>query len=268
MMDLSFDGKVAVVTGGSSGIGLGVAKRLAAEGAEVLICARRAEVLAAAAEGIRADTGKTVATVSTDVARPDQIDALRDEVITRFGRVDVLINNAGTGTYKPFLEVTDDELIDGMALNFFSQFRVSQRLVPLMRDGSGGSIVNVSGCSGLMVLEPPFFSTCTGPAKAAEIRFTKALAAEVGAWNIRVNCVAPNFVVTPERFERWRTTINKNPDAQAEDLQSEWGARIALPGKRWCTIEEAVNTILFVASSAASYMTGSVIVVDGGYDRG
>jgi NAD(P)-dependent dehydrogenase (short-subunit alcohol dehydrogenase family) len=266
-MDLGLAGKVAVVTGGSSGIGLGVAQALAAEGADVLICARREPVLAAAAQKIKQATGKTVATASIDVTSPQAIDRLRDIVAERYGRIDVLINNAGTGTYKPFLEVTDDELVDGMALNFFAQFRVTQRFVPMMQRARSGSIVNISGCSGLMVLDPPFLSTCTGPAKAAEIRFTKALAAEVGAFGIRVNCIAPHFVVAPERFERWRRTMGADPAATAEDIQQQWGARIALPGKRWCTIEEVTKAILFVASPAASYMTGSVMVIDGGYGR-
>lgn len=266
-MDLGLSGKTAVITGGSSGIGLGVAERMAAEGVEVLICARRQDVLDEAVQQIKEKTGKTVAAISVDVTKPKEIDLLRDAAVKQLGKVDILINNAGTGTYKPFLEVTDDELIDGMQLNFFAQFRVSQRFVPIMQQAKSGSIVNISGCSGLMVLDPPFLSTCTGPAKAAEIRFTKALAAEVGPSGVRVNCVVPNFVITPERFERWRQAMGGGMNS-AEQIQETWGARITIPGKRWCTIEEVTNTILFVASPAASYMHGSVMIVDGGYDRG
>ncbi len=266
-MDLGLSGKVAVITGGSSGIGLGVAERMAAEGAEVLICARRDDVLKDAVAQVADRTGKTIAAVSIDVTKPADLDRLRDEVLRRYGRIDILINNAGTGTYKPFLDVTDDELIEGMQLNFFAQFRVAQRFVPIMQKAKSGSIVNISGCSGLMVLDPPFLSTCTGPAKAAEIRFTKALAAEVGPSGIRVNCIVPNFVVTPERFERWRNTMGGGSNASTEEIQEKWGARITLPGKRWCTIEEVTNTILFVASPASSYTHGSIIVVDGGYGR-
>lgn len=265
-MDLGLSGKVAVITGGSSGIGLGVAERMAAEGAEVVICARREDVLKGAIAQVAERTGKTIAGLSIDVTQPAEVDRLRDEVLRLHGRVDILINNAGTGIYKPFLDVTEDDLIGGMQLNFFAQFRVAQRFVPIMQKAQSGSIVNISGCSGLMVLDPPFLSTCTGPAKAAEIRFTKALAAEVGPSGIRVNCIVPNFVVAPERFERWRNSMGGGSRTSSE-IQEEWGARITLPGKRWCTIDEIASTILFVASPASSYTHGSVIVVDGGYGR-
>jgi 3-oxoacyl-[acyl-carrier protein] reductase len=200
------------------------------------------------------------------VTGPFEVDALRDAMLDRFGRIDVLVNNAGTGIYKPFLEVTEDDLVNGMALNFFAQFRVSQRVVPVMVRQGGGAIVNVAGCSGLQVLEPPFFSTCTGPAKAAEIRFTKALAAEVGRHGIRVNCVAPNFVVVPERAQAWLDKMNPQ-GLPHEELKAQWAARVALPGKRWCTVEEVASTVLFAASSAAGYTTGEVFVVDGGFGR-
>jgi 3-oxoacyl-[acyl-carrier protein] reductase len=267
-MDLGLKDKVVLITGGSSGIGLGVAQQFAADGAKIFICARRAEPLKVAEETIRSAGAKDVASAQADVTSPKDLDRLVDAVTKRFGRIDILINNAGTGIYKPFLDVTDDDLVRGMEVNFFAQFRLAQRVVPIMQRQNEGSIVNVSGCSGLMVLEPPFFSTCTGPAKAAEIRFTKSLAAEVGKFNIRVNCIAPNYVVTPERFEMWKRTIGANEGLDDVALQQKWGARIALPDHRWCTIEEAAKTIVFVASPAASYMTGSVVIVDGGFDRG
>lgn len=265
-MDLQLRNKVVVITGGSSGIGLGAARRFADEGARLFLCARRAEALERAAQDIARETGTQVAWASADVTRPAEVDALRDAVVARYGRVDVLVNNAGTGIYKPFLEVTEEDLARGMEMNFFAQFRVSQRFVPLMMDQGGGVIVNVAGCSGLQVLEPPFFSTCTGPAKAAEVRFTKALAAELGGHNIRVNCVAPNFVDVPERFSQWRNQMG--PDAPSDQaLRYEWASRVVLPGRRWSTVDEVASTILFAASSASSYTTGEVFVVDGGFAR-
>lgn len=168
-MNLQLQDKVVVVTGGSSGIGFAAARLFAQEGARLFLCARREQPLREAAERIRAESGAAVAHATADVTRPADVDALRDAVLREYGRADVLVNNAGTGIYKPFLEVTEEDLTSGMALNFFAQFRVSQRFVPVMMKQGGGAIVNVAGCSGLQVLEPPFFSTCTGPAKAAEI---------------------------------------------------------------------------------------------------
>jgi 3-oxoacyl-[acyl-carrier protein] reductase len=265
-MNLQLAGQAVVVTGGSSGIGYAVAHQFAQEGARLFLCARREGPLREAAERIRAETGAEVAHLAADVTRPADVDALRDAMLARYGRADVLVNNAGTGIYKPFLEVTEDDLTSGMALNFFAQFRVSQRFVPAMMKQGGGAIVNVAGCSGLQVLDPPFFSTCTGPAKAAEIRFTKALAAEVGPYNIRVNCVAPNFVEVPERAQKWADAMNPEGLA-ADELKRRWAQRVVLPGKRWCSVEEAAATVVFAASPAAGYTTGEVFVVDGGFAR-
>src|SRR5690606_31237448 len=219
-------------TGGSSGIGLGAARRFAAEGARLFLCARGADALEQAARDIARDTGAEVAHASADVTRPEAVDALRDAVAARYGRVDVLINNAGTGIYKPFLEVTEDDLVSGMALNFFAQFRVSQPFVPMMIDQGGGAIVNVAGCSGLQVLEPPFPSAGHGPAKAAGVRLTKALAAELGQSNIRVNCAAPNVVDAPERVDKWQARMGAGAPS-GEPLKYQWAARVALPQRRW-----------------------------------
>ena len=127
--------------------------------------------------------------------------------------------------------------------------------------------MNIAGSSGVMLLDPPFNSTCTAPAKAAEIRFTKALALELGQFNIRVNCVAPSLVVVPERINEWRQAMGGGHLGDQE-LREKWGARIVLPEHRWCTTDEAARVIVFVASPAASYMTGSVSIVDGGMNRG
>jgi 3-oxoacyl-[acyl-carrier protein] reductase len=265
-MNLQLKDKVVVITGGSSGIGLGTAMRFAEEGARLFLCARREDVLRDAADSIAKATGAQVAFRACDVTLRTEVEAFRDAVLQRFGRVDVLVNNAGTGIYKPFLEVTEEDLVSGMSLNFFAQFRVSQCFVPAMIQQGGGAIVNVAGCSGLQVLEPPFFSTCTGPAKAAEIRFTKALAAELGRHNIRVNCVAPNLVDVPERAQKWADQMNPGK-LSPQELKSEWAARVVLPGRRWGTVEEVANTIAFAASPAAGYTTGEVFVLDGGFAR-
>ena len=133
---------------------------------KVLICARRESALAEAARDIMQTTQATVETQSLDVTKLDEIETIPHVVKDKLGHVDILINNAGTGTYKPFLEVTDEELVDGMAINFFAQFRICQRIVPMMIAQGGGRIVNISGQTGIMTLNPPFLSSCTGPACA------------------------------------------------------------------------------------------------------
>jgi len=266
-MTLQLKDKVVVITGGSSGIGLGIAHRFATEGAKLLLCARGEDALASAAHSIAKETGAEVHWVSADVKIPEQVDRLRDALVEKYGTIDVLINNAGTGIYKPFLEVTEEDLERGMSLNFIAQFRVTQRFVPLMIKQGKGSIVNIAGCSGMQVLDPPFFSTCSGPAKAAEIRFTKALAAEIGVHGIRVNCVAPNFTEVPERTDKWLAQMSEGTSLSAEETKRRWANRVVLPGKPWASIENVADTVAFAASPLAGYTTGQVFVIDGGFGR-
>ena len=268
-MKLGLEGKTAVVTGGSKGIGLETARLLAEEGAKVLVCARRESALAEAREDIEATTGVRIETMSLDVTDLAQIAGLPDAARERLGRVDILVNNAGTGTYKPFLEVTDQELQDGMAINFFAQFRICQRIVPMMIEQNGGSIVNVAGETGIMVTMPPFLSSCTGPAKSPEIRFSKILANEFAPHNIRVNCVVPGFVNTPERFAKWERELAKR-DLSPEEAERErrlWSANNAMRNTRWGTPEELANLIVFALSDRASFVNGAVLVADNAMDK-
>jgi len=161
-MELGLAGKTALVTGGSKGIGLETARALAREGVKVLICARRETALADAARDIMQTTQTKIETHSLDVTKVEQIEKIPRIVGEKLGRIDILVNNAGTGTYKPFLDVTDAELVEGMAINFFAQFRICQRIVPLMIAQGGGRIVNVSGQTGIMTLNPPFLSRARG----------------------------------------------------------------------------------------------------------
>jgi 3-oxoacyl-[acyl-carrier protein] reductase len=268
-MDLQLKDKVVVVTGGSAGIGLEAARLFAAEGARVLICARREEKLAAAAEDIARTTGAKVNTLAVDVTSVADLDRLVAHVTSSFGRIDVLVNNAGTGTYKPFLEVTDDELVYGMAINFFAQFRLTQRFAPMMIDQHYGVVINVAGETGIKVMPPPFRSSCTGPAKSAEIRLSKVLATELGEHNIRVNCVIPGLVYTEDRFDKWEREMAKTEldEEAAKATRKEWGRNIARPNHEWGTAEELANLIVFAASDRASFVNGAVLVADGAEDK-
>ena len=268
-MRLGLQRKTAVVTGGSRGIGLETVRLLAEEGVKVLVCARRESALAEAREDIEKTTGVKVETFSLDVTDIDQIEQLPKVAKERLGRVDILVNNAGTGTYKPFLEVTDEELLHGMAINFFAQFRICQRIVPIMVAQNGGSIVNVAGETGIMVTMPPFLSSCTGPAKSAEIRFSKILANEFGPNNIRVNCVVPGFVNTPERFAKWERELakrNLGPE-EAEEERRLWSTNNSMRNTRWGTPEELANLIVFALSDRASFVNGAVLVADNAMDK-
>lgn len=269
-MDLGLTGKNAFVTGGSKGIGLETARALAREGANVWIAARRPSALAEAAEDIEKSTGRAVRTLRFDVTSLDDIGRLPGFVRGEMGgRIDLLVNNAGTGIYKPFLEVTDEELLHGMAINFFAQFRICQRIVPLMKDQGGGAIVNVSGATGIRVTSAPMLSSCTGPAKSAEIRFSKVLASELAPFRIRVNCVVPGYVYTPERYGLWERTIVKREldDEEAETERLKWTANQGMLDTRWAEPQELADLIVYALSERASYVNGAVLVADNAMDK-
>ncbi len=269
-MELGLAGKTALVTGGSKGIGLETARALAREGVKVLICARREQALAEAARDVMQTTQAKIETHSLDVTKVEQIETLPRVIGAKLGRIDILVNNAGNGTYKPFLDVTDDELVEGMGINFFAQFRICQRIVPMMiAQGGGGRIVNVSGETGIMTLNAPFLSSCTGPAKAAEIRFSKVLASELAPHNIRVNCVIPGFINTPERFAKWeREMVKRNLSAEdAARERTRWSTNQGMGDTRWGTPEEIANLIVFAVSDAASYVNGAGLIADNAMDK-
>ncbi len=252
-MELGLKDRLVCITGGSRGIGLETARAFAAEGAEVLICARRPEALAEAAAAIRETTGRTVDTLAVDVTSLGDIERMIEEIRSRHGRLDVLVNNAGTGIYKPFLEITDEELLYAMAINFFAQFRITQRAVPLLRQGRGASVVNVSGRTALRGNFPPG-SSASGPAKAAEVRFSTDLSTELAGEGIRVNCVIPGVVKSEDRLRLWESQASSAAErASLESLAGGWG-----------TPQEVAEVILFLASDRARYVNGAALVVDGG----
>ena len=147
-----------------------------------------------------------------------------------------------------------------MAINFFAQFRLSQRLVPMMIEAGGGTIINVAGRTAYQTANPPG-STCTGPAKAAELRFTSDLADELRPHKIRVNCIVPGVVITPDRFEKWeREAAGNNYDEAIALARRE---KIISTSGPWGDSEEVADTIVYLASSRSSYINGVSLLVDG-----
>ena len=264
-MDLELSDKVVLITGASKGIGFAIAAGFAEHGARVVICARSQEGLQQAADSILKSTGQKLDAHVADVTQLADIDALIDHIKKTYGRLDVLVNNAGMGTYKSFLDVTDEELVSGMAINFFAQFRITQRAVPLLKVSGAATVVNISGRSGLRGTYPPG-SSCTGPAKAAEIRFSIDLAAELAEFGIRVNCVVPGIVETPERFTLWERTVLKAEldDDSAAKLRKEVEKVSMAGGRKWGQPQEIADVVLFLASGRSSYVNGAALTVDGG----
>jgi 3-oxoacyl-[acyl-carrier protein] reductase len=264
-MELGLSGKVVCITGGSRGIGFATARTFAQEGAKVIICARNQDRIDSAVSRIRQEVKANIDGIAVDVTRPDQIDRLIAYIADRHGRLDVLVNNAGTGIYKAFADVTEDELASGMAINFFAQFRVTQRALPLLQKADDGTVINVSGRTALRGNFPPG-SSCTGPAKAAEVRFSIDLATELAETGIRVNCVVPGVVETEDRFSLWEgEALSSGLDARAADRVRRNLETTSVPSKGgWGKPEQIADVIAFLASSRAAYVNGVALTVDGG----
>jgi len=252
-VNLELEGKVAVVTGATAGIGLAAASKFVEEGAKVAICARNADKLAATVELLRAKGGDVFG-LATDITRPEEIERFFAAVAERFGRIDILVNNAGTSMRGSFLKVGDRDWEADLELKLYGAIRCSRLAVPHMKKQGGGRIVNISTIGGK---QPAATSMPTSVSRAAGLALTKALSREFAADNILVNAVCIGKIKAGQH-ERAAASKGRDPD----DLYREFAQGIPLG--RVGEAEEAANVIVFLASGAASYVTGSSVNLDGG----
>ena len=258
-MDLGLTGKVAVVTGGSEGIGKAGALAMKADGAKVVICARRIEALEAAAEDIREATGADVIAVGADVSRPDQVQGLFDKTIAAHGRIDILVNNAGTSAAGYFEEVSDQSWQSDLDLKLFGAIRCSRLAISHMRAQGGGRIINITNLGGKA---PGSRSVPTSVSRAAGIALTKALSKDYAPDNILVNTICIGLIKSGQNDRRWEGQRSNNPDLTLDQWYTDLGRRVPLG--RVGEGKEAGNLIAFLASERASYITGVAINLDGG----
>ena len=257
-MDLGLSKKLAVITGGSVGIGLAVAEGLAAEGADVVIAARGVERVQAEAARIRERFGVRTLGVACDVGTPAGTAALIAEV-EGFGGADILVNNAGTGSNETIMEAPDDKWQGYWDLHVMAAVRLARGLVPGMRARGGGVILhNASICAA----QPLWYEPIYNVTKAALMMFSKTLATEVVGDNIRVNCINPGLVLTPD----WIKTAKQLTADTGGDWQGylDGVAREHAPINRFATPEELANFFVFMCSERASYCTSATYFVDGG----
>ncbi|MGB3284829.1 SDR family NAD(P)-dependent oxidoreductase [Mycolicibacter algericus] len=241
------DGRVAVVTGASSGLGVHFARAFAEAGADVVLAARRVEKLAAAAELVAA-TGRTALPVTTDIADPDAATNMVEAAMERFGRVDVLINNAGVGTAHPATRETPEQFREVIDINLNGAYWAAQACGRVMQPGS--SIVNISSVLGLTTAGLP--QAAYAASKAGLIGLTRDLAQQWGSRKgIRVNAIAPGFFQT-EMTDQYRP-----------GYLDSISHRIVLG--RMGDPEELAATVLWLASEAGGYVTGQTLAVDGGF---
>jgi NAD(P)-dependent dehydrogenase (short-subunit alcohol dehydrogenase family) len=259
IVELGLQGKVAVVTGGSDGIGKAAAAALAAEGAHVVICARRADVLQEAANEIMAATGGKVVPVVADVTQPEQVKQLFEQTISRFGRVDILVNNAGTSSAHPFEAAMTEIWEADIQLKLMGAIHCIQAAIPHMKAQRSGRIINITTPGGKA---PGARSVPTSVTRAAGIALTKALSKEYAADNILVNTVCVGLLKSGQHRRRWERARANNANLTLEAFYEEMGKNVPLG--RVGEAREVGDVICFLASERASYITGASINIDGG----
>ncbi len=246
--DFSLKGKVALVTGGSRGIGKAIAVGLAKAGADVALASRKLPDLEQVAQEIK-EVGRKSLVVATHVARLDEINNLISKVKGEFGKIDILVNNAGTNpTMDTAMDLEERAWDSVMNLNLKGLFFISQAVARVMKENGGGKIINIASDQGITPSILPVYSI----SKAGVIMETKVMANEWAKYNIRVNCIAPGLTKT-----RFSEALWGNPDI----LQS---AMMRTPMKRIAEPEEIVGAAIYFASDASSYVTGQVLAIDGG----
>ncbi len=242
------EGKVAIVTGGSRGIGEAIARAFVTEGAKVVVASRKLEGLSAVADSL----GPSAAAIAAHTGKEDDCRALVAQTIERFGRVDVLVNNAATNPYfGPLIDTPDAAIDKTFEVNVRGYLYGARALVRHARERKGpASIVNIASVAGLRAAP---MQGIYGATKAAVISKTQTLAFELGGSNIRVNAIAPGWIATDiSRHGR------ENPEFNAKLM-------MRLPNKRWADADELAGTAVFLASPAAGLINGVTIPVDGGY---
>jgi NAD(P)-dependent dehydrogenase (short-subunit alcohol dehydrogenase family) len=260
-MDLGLTDKVAVVTGGSVGIGLGVARAFAREGAHVVIAARGADRVVAEAGRIAAGHGVRALGVPCDVATAagcaDLIRAVAD-----FGGADILVNNAGTGSNETILDAPDDKWQHYWDLHVMAAVRLSRGLAPMMAARGGGAILNNAS---ICAVQPLWYEPIYNVTKAALLMLSKNLATELIGQGIRVNAVNPGLIQTPD----WEKTARELSAPTGGDWQGylQSVADEHAPIKRFGTVAELADFFVFLCSDRASYSVGSTYHVDGGMLR-
>ncbi len=251
MMGANFDltGKVALITGGSRGIGLAIAAAYAAAGARVVVAGRKQETVDEAAESIRRGGGEALG-VAAHTGDGAAVATLVERAIDYFGGIDILVNNAATNPhFGPFLTAEDSHWDKILDVNVKGYFRVAKACVPAMRARGGGKIINIASVAGL---EPQPLMGVYCVSKAAVLMMTEVLAAEVAADNIQVNAIAPGFVKTKFSQVLWSTS----------DIHDKLVN--AVPQRRMAEPAEIAGIAVYLASAASSFTTGATFVVDGG----
>jgi NAD(P)-dependent dehydrogenase (short-subunit alcohol dehydrogenase family) len=252
MMDYGYKltGKKALVTGGSRGIGYGIAEALCSEGVEVAIAARHFEAASEAAKKLESEHNVRTLAVRMDVRSEDSVPEAFEKIEKKFGYIDIAVNNAGIASNVDFLSMQDSDWDNVFETNLKGVFRCCRCEIPLMKE-NGGSIVNTGSISGVIV-NTPQLQAHYNTSKAGLIMLSKSLAFEFAQSNIRVNVVSPGYTLT-----------EMNRREEILDMIDTW--KKLVPMQRLAEVREIAGPVLFLVSDLATYITGQNLVVDGGY---
>lgn len=256
-MDLGISGKIALITGGSKGIGLASATRLAEEGCNVGLVARTEAPLEKAAADIAAATGVKTFYTTADMGVSEEVDRSADEVRSALGEIDILVTCAGSSPGGLVEDLTDDQWFSSLNLKFMGYVRAVRAVLPAMRERGAGSVVMVVGNDGL---KPSYWETTAGVANAADINFASSMAEQYGRHGIRVNTINPGPVNTDrwDGLERAFARDKGVEQARAHDLAIQ-----SIPFGRIAEPDEVADLVAFLASDRATFINGAHIPIDG-----
>lgn len=257
-MDLGLKGKVALVTGGTRGLGRAMAEALLEESVHVVICARGAQKVMAVGLELTGVAGKRAATASgitADVSKAEDCESMVAEIVRRFGGIDILVNNAGSARPGPLAELPESAWQEQFDLNLFAPVRLARLCAPYMEQRGGGSIINIGSIYGRESGGPLTYNA----SKAALHSFTKMLAREFAPKNIRVNTIAPGSILTAGG--NWERRFKESPAFEKDFISHE------MPAGRLGRPEEVAYAVVMLASPRASWITGANIPVDGAQGR-
>lgn len=244
------DGKVAVVTGGTKGLGKAMAEGLAAAGAQIAVISRHVDEAGAVAAELSAAKGQACRGYACDVTQPDQVDALIPQTLMDFGQIDILINNAGINLRGAIDELSVDEFLRVQALNVTGPWLMCRAVAPHMKERRSGRVINMGSTLSIIALAD---RTPYATSKGAILQMTRALALEWAPYNITVNAMLPGPFATEMNLP-----LKQDPDTYAAFVAK-------IPLGRWGELEEIQGLAVFLASDASSFVTGAGIAIDGGW---